>query len=84
MYRRAVVEKFAISGRKPIWVCGRTRQGDSASLKTSLTLEGSINGMSSPKAIIRNESMGAGGITRLSPTVEGSGMGALLNVSGTT
>ena len=28
MYRRAVVEKFAISCRKPIWVCGRTRLGD--------------------------------------------------------
>ena len=40
--------------------------------------------MSSPKAIIRNELMGAGGIIRLSPTVEGSGMVALLNVSGTT
>ena len=36
------------------------------------------------KVIIRNESTGAAGITRLSPTVEGSGMGALLNVSGTT
>ena len=40
--------------------------------------------MSSPKAIIRNESTEAGGIIRLSLTVEGSGMGALLNVSGTT
>ena len=38
--------------------------------------------MSSPEAIIRNKSTGAGGITRLSPTVEGSGMGALLNVFG--
>ena len=37
--------------------------------------------MSGPEAIIRNESTGAGGIIRLSPTMEGSGMGALLNVS---
>ena len=56
----------------------------SASLKTSLTPERCINGMSSPKAITRNESTGAGGIIRLSTTVEGSGMVALLNVSGTT
>ena len=40
--------------------------------------------MSNPKVVTKKAATGSGNMTRLSPIVDGSGRGALLNVSGTT
>ena len=79
-----LLRSLLFSCRKPIWIGGRTRQGDTLKciIENFTYTRGSVNVTSNPKAIIRNESTGASGITRLSPTVEGSGM--VLDVSGTT